>query len=260
MFYVTSSGITFYDDDGELLHTFSRSSGNNVVTFDITTETISESYVANVLSASNGIFNYTGGDAIISSYAGEKINLVANFTGVNSTSTDFLIGSSSGNLTIQNARDKIMDVAINNNTVAYAYMASGGGDLDGSSFSQFEVIFGGENSSNVITAGSGGSSLWGGSGGNDILTGGAGQDTFVFGKYDGADIINNASASDVVNLYDVSLSDITDNQIEGNKISATFNTGGSVQINFTENLSAKINFADGTSWRFNNEIHNWQSA
>lgn len=45
--------------------------------------------------------------------------------------------------------------------VAYAYMASGSGEINGSGLSPLEVIIGGNNLANQIIAGSGGSSLWG---------------------------------------------------------------------------------------------------
>ena len=203
---------------------------------------------------------YSGGNKSITNYsAGQKINFNADFTGIGFSGNNFMVNSSSGSLTIQNARNKVIDVAVGGNTVAYAYLASSGGAINGSGFSQLEVIIGGNNSANTITAGSGGSSLWGGSGGNDILTGGSGSDTFFYGKNDGADIINNASSADVVNLYDVRLSDITSATTSGRTISATFNTGSSLQINSAENLSATFKLADG-NFKFNHSSGNWQSA
>ena len=120
------------------------------------------------------------------------------------------------------------------------------------------VFIGGNEVSNIITAGNGNSSLWGGTGGTDTLTGGNGQDIFFFGKNDGADVINNASSSDVVNLYDVSLSDIVAANVEGNVVSATFNTGATLQINSAENLSPTFQLAD-SSWKYNHSSGNWQS-
>ena len=221
---------------------------------------VSQSSESSNLSPVNDSYRYEGGNKNLNNYVlGEKIELRSDFTGIGFNDSDFMINSSSGSLTIQNARDKIMDVAVEGNTIAYAYLSSSEGNLDGSGFSQYEVIIGGNNSANQITAGSGGSSLWGGSGGNDILTGGAGQDNFFFGKGDGADIINNAGSSDVVNLYDVSLADITAATASGNKISVTFNTGSKLQINSTENLSSTFNLADG-SFKFNHDSGQWQSA
>jgi len=203
---------------------------------------------------------YSGGNVTVTSYTdNEAINYQADFTGISFNSTDFMVNSSTGTLTIQNARDKLMNFAVNGNTVAYALMSGGGGEINGGSFSALTVFLGGNDASDVITAGSGGSSLWGGSGGYDTLTGGAGQDNFFFGKYDGADIINNASASDVVRLYDVSLSDIVSANVDGNVISANFNTGGSVQIYSTENLSPTFQLAD-SAYKYNQSTGQWQNA
>ena len=211
-------------------------------------------------AVTNTGINYSGGNATVTNYTAEEaINYQTDFTGLGFTDTDFIVHSSSGSLTIQNARDKLMNFAVNGNTVARALMSSGGGEINGGSFGELTVFIGGNEVSNIITAGNGNSSLWGGTGGTDTLTGGAGQDIFFFGKNDGADVINNASSSDVVNLYDVSLSDIVAANISGNAVSATFNTGATLQINGTENLSPTFRLADG-SWKFNHTSGNWQSA
>ena len=263
-FTITDSGIIFDDDELGQIYTYNRSSGNNVVSFNIVNDnySISESYVANILSASNGVFNYTGGDASISSYAGEKVNLVANsLTGIDIFGgDDFILNFSTGDLTVENARDKVIDIAFENNTIAYAAMASGALDLDASSLSQLLILVGGNNASNKFVAGSGGSWLWGGVGGSDTLTGGTGSDVFWFGKNDGTDFINNASSSDVVNLYDVSINDITSlNTEEDHQITIGLNTGANIKINSSENVSAKITMAEG-SVNFNHSTKQWQLA
>ncbi|MBQ7629817.1 MAG: hypothetical protein IJS81_06345 [Selenomonadaceae bacterium] len=202
---------------------------------------------------------YEGGNKTVTNYAGEKINYHTDFTGIGFNDTDFIINSSSGSLTIQNARDKVIDVAINNNTIAYVYMASGGGEIDGRNISQFEIIIGGNNASNIIYAGSGGSSLWGGFGGTDTLTGGEGYDTFFYGKNDGADVINNAGSIDLVYLYDISLSDISEIGFGANQINLKFASGGTLQVNSAENLSPTIQLAEG-DFKFNHSTNTWQGA
>ena len=137
---------------------------------------VSQSSESNNLAPLNDRYGYRGGNKNITDYVfGEKIEFFSDYSGFDFTDRDFKLKSSSGDLTIKNARDKIMDVAVNGNTVAYAYMASGSGEINGSGLSSLEVIIGGNNLANQIIAGSGGSSLWGGSGGNDVLTGGSGQ-------------------------------------------------------------------------------------
>ena len=120
-------------------------------------------------------------------------------------------------------------------------------------------ILAGNAADNWIAGGAGTSSLWGGNGGNDTLIGGSGVDMFWYGKNDGADLIGNASSGDVVNLYDVSLSDIVSANVEGNVVSATFNTGATLQINSAENVSPQFRLVDG-AWRYNHAENSWQSA
>jgi|GEM_PF-754348 len=220
-----------------------------------------ESSVVNLLTKENNTYTYSGGNATITSYTtGEKIKLASDVTGIGLSGDDFLINSDTGNLTIKNARSQLLEVTdSNDSTVAYSYMADSSGELNGSNYSQLEVIIGANEQSNIITAGSGGSSLWGGTGGVDTLIGGAGQDNFFFGKYDGADVINNASASDVVRLYDVSLSDIVSANVDGNVISANFNTGATLQIASLEDNSATFQLTD-SSYKYNHSSKSWQSV
>ena len=166
-----------------------------------------------------------------------------------------MLNSSTGSLTIQKARDKVIDVAVGGNTVAYAYLSSSGGTINGSGISQLEVIIGATYGQDIITAGSGGSSLWGGSGSYgsgsyDTLTGGAGIDTFFWGKSDGSDIIN---------LYDVSLENIISAKTEGNEIYVRFDTGCDLLVESSENLSATFKLADG-NFKFNHSSGEWQNA
>ena len=206
-------------------------------------------------------FVFNTGNDIISNYgAGDKINFNVQFTGIGINGSDFAINSSTGSVIIQDAKDKVIEVAdASGNVAARVYMASNSGVIDGRGIGGIELITGGNNVSNEIFAGDGGSSLWGGASGNDILTGGAGQDNFFYGKNDGADVINNASSSDTVNLYDVTLADITAAVTSENQISVTFNTGSNLQINSAENLSATFNLADG-NWKFNHSSGTWQNA
>ena len=207
----------------------------------------------------SNIITYEGGYKTVTNYAGEKINYHTDFRGIGFNDTDFMINSSSGTLTIQNTRDKVIDIAVNGSSVAYVYMASGAGEINGSGFSQLEVILGGNNASNVITAGSGGSSLWGGVGGYDTLTGGSGVDTFFYGKSDGADVIKNAGSNDLVWLYDVSLSDISQIGFGSNQINLSFASGGTLKVNSAGSLSPKIQLSEG-SFRFNHSTNSWQNA
>ena len=117
-------------------------------------------------------------------------------------------------------------------------------------------------SSTSIISSVGQSTLYGGSGGNDTLIGGNGTDTFWFGKNDGTDVIKNASSSDTVKLYDVSLSEITSYNVssEGN-VSVGFSSGASLQVQGTsDNLTSTFQFANGQKFNFNKSTRSWQTV
>ena len=135
--------------------------------------------------------NYTQGDSI---------NLATEVTGFTvSDNGAIVVNSTNGTLTIENCKDEIMSFADSNgNLIAYAFVASGEGVLDGRGISAFEVIIGADNAPNYILASGSGSSLYGGKGGGNTLAGGAGQDTFVY--TDGTDLVTNATTGDKVNF------------------------------------------------------------
>ena len=56
-----------------------------------------------------GNYNYTGGNRTIQNYSqDEQINLASDFTGIGLDDNNFYVNSSSGTLTIQNSRDKVI--------------------------------------------------------------------------------------------------------------------------------------------------------
>ncbi len=216
---------------------------------------------------SDWIFNpnfYTGGwQAISNVVSGSKIYFGTEFTGANFDGAgNLLVGSSVGVLTVQNVWDKVIDVSnAAGKTFLTAYEAFWPGVLDGRVLSGYELIEGSNFGADIIFAGDGGSNLWGGSGSlSDTLVGGNGADLFTGGKYQGADTFINASAGDVVNLSDVSLSDIVATYSDGaGTIALQFNTGNVITIQGNDTLSAAINLAD-SSWRFNQTTQTWQTA
>ena len=65
-------------------------------------------------------------------------------------------------------RDKFIGYsAQNSEVIAYSYVASGGGNVDGRGKNQAEILIGADHQNNQIFAGNGGSSLWGANGGAD---------------------------------------------------------------------------------------------
>ncbi len=180
----------------------------------------------------NSAYTYSGGNQIISDYSqGKQINLATDFQGIGLNGNSFYVTSSSGSLEIQNARDKVISYGdASGNLIAYSYLASGGGEIDGRNISQFEIIIGGDHVDNQIYAGNGGSSLWGGGGGSDTLTGGDGYDEFFYALGSGDDVIKNANRNDLVNLLGVSLSQITDAAISLGEINISFSDGGHLKL------------------------------
>ena len=126
---------------------------------------------------------------------------------------------------------------------------------------QATIHFAGDGGNNQITAGKGNDSLWGGAGSSeDVLIGGSGQDMFWYGKGDGNDQVQKSKTGDVVNLYDVTLADITTAGFNGSAISVGFNTGFNLNVNVSSNLSSTFRLADGTNWQYNKSSSAWQSA
>ena len=212
---------------------------------------------SNVLQKNESGYTYSGGNKYISDYASEKINYQTDYQGFSFNDTDFILSSSSGNLTVQNVRDKLIDVAIDGNTVAYAFMASSSGVINGGGISQLEIILGGSYTSNEFIAGNGGSSMWGGVCGIDTLTGGDGNDNFFFGKNDGVDLINNASSADLIYLYDINLSDIVSVSYGTNQINLNLSSGSYLQVSGVDNNSATFQLTDGSKFKCDTNTQAW---
>lgn len=208
-------------------------------------------------------YTYSGGWSLISDFiTGNKVKLASDVLGFEVSDNDFAMNSSTGRLTIENSRDKIIDFSDSyGNTGFYAYVAGNAGVVDGHAFLNFEIIVGADNQSNNLIAGYGGSSLWGGFGFSaDILTGGLGLDNFLLGKNDGNDHVAGASSIDTVSLYDASLSDIVATAVSDNLVAVAFNTGVVVTVENSDSVTPAFQLSDGTSYRYNRANASWQSA
>ena len=206
---------------------------------------------------------YTGGNQVISNYqSGEKIIFGAQYTGAfYDGAGNFLAGSSTGALAIQNAADKVIDLSdAAGNAFVKAYAATTAGLIDGRGIAGFELI-NGSAGSDTIFAGDGGSQLWGG-GDNvtDVLVGGNGADIFIGGRMQGTDLIVNASSADVVHLNDATLSDIVATAEDNGVVAVAFNTGSVIAAQSTELLSSAFVLSDGSAYRYNHVNKNWQTA
>ena len=208
-------------------------------------------------------YTYDGGWSLISDLlTGDKVKLASDVLGIQVSKEDFIVNSSTGALTIENSRDKLIDFSDTyGNTSVYAYVAGNAGVVDGRAFVNFEIIVGAEDKSNNLIAGYGGSSLWGGVGFSaDILTGNLGIDNFVIGKSEGNDCISNASASDTISLYDVSLSDIVATVANNGAVALAFNTGFAVTVESTDSVTPAFQLSDGTRYAYNFSTAAWQNA
>ena len=212
----------------------------------------------------NNNFTFTGGNQALYNYAGQRIFIGALPTSMNPVGENFYFYFPSGTLTITNARDKVIDFRNANDggsELAKGYVATNPMVIDLRGSAGVQYLVGSDAGSNTIYAGNQSAYLWGNVGNaGDYLVGGAGYDTFYVGKYEGNDAVQNASAADTVNLYDVRLSDITYTAESNGIVGIGLNTGNTVTIQSTDFISAKISLADGTNWRFNHQTKAWQGA
>ena len=113
---------------------------------------------------------------------------------------NFIVNTADGALTIENCRNEV--IAFNDssgNLLAYAYMTSEEGTIDGRGISAYEIIIGADNKPNLLMASGSGSSLYGGKGiVVNTLQGGNGADTFLY--TDGSGVITNATTGDKINF------------------------------------------------------------
>ena len=123
------------------------------------------------------------------------------------------------------------------------------------------LILAGNSISNTIYDGSGNSSLWGGTGNvDDTLIGSSGAEMFWYGKYEGYDVISNADSSDVVNLYDVNLSEITSADVSAGQVVIRFNTGTALVIQDSNSITPTFQLGGGGRYNYNRASGQWQTS
>ena len=130
--------------------------------------------------------------------------------------------------------------------------------------SELEVLYGDEND-NTLMAGDDGAELWGGPGGNDLLFGGAGADVFRAGKGEGNTEIWGYEENDLVDLWNVSLEDITDITFASyeaynlKSMTISLSDGASIEvISESEVGSTTVRLGDGSKWQHNYSDGSWQ--
>ena len=202
-------------------------------------------------------YTYSGGNKIIENYQqGEVVKLASDYQGIDLNGNSFFVKSSSGQLEIQNSRDKFIGYSAESEVVAYSYVASGGGNVDGRDKNVAEIFIGADNADNQIYAGSGGSSLWGGIGGTDTLIGGEGYDEFFYAVGSGSDIMQNVGDNDLINLASINLSQISGVDVSVGQVNINFVDGGNLQINGGSSVGYQI--AEGT-FQVNQSTKEWSN-
>ncbi|MBQ9486394.1 MAG: hypothetical protein IJU91_01140, partial [Selenomonadaceae bacterium] len=109
---------------------------------------------------------------------------------------------------------------------------------------------------NEIRAGAGSNELWGGAG-NDVLYGGGGaQDTYLYGVNEGSDVIYNSVSTDKVDLYNVSLEQISGYGYENNNLILNMAGGESLTVVGQDGASNFV-LADRSAYNYNRQTNTW---
>lgn len=126
--------------------------------------------------------------------------------------------------------------------------------IDASGSAGGNLLFGDWNGNQIISGGND-STLWGGEGSaDDVLIGGAGKDVFRYGAGEGNDTIDNLQADDLLELYNVNLSDVTFTQ----------ETDAGILIGVGENVltvngqsDTRAFLADGSTFVYSRDAKAW---
>ena len=233
----TSSSSTDTNSGGTSTSTTSSGGGDTIINNNY--NYYGDVYIINI---TGNVYIYNGGNKVINNYQqGEVVQLDSDYQGIDLKDNSFFVNSSSGQLEIQNSRDKFISYgAGNSNVVAYSYVASGGGEVNGRDKGAAEIMIGGDNANNQIYAGSGGSSMWGGNGGADSMQGGEGYDEFFFAMGSGNDVVQNASENDMINLLGMTLDQISSAQVTEQGVDLSFTDGGNLKVEGNTNVGYKL--------------------
>ena len=111
---------------------------------------------------------------------------------------------------------------------------------------------GGSTAADVITGGTGSSSLWGGAGNvSDTLKGGSGEDTFFYGLGEGNDVFVNVASTDKVMLYGINAADVTGATYSATKTTLTMSDGAKLTFN---------NLANGATFTLDDSKYTYNSS
>lgn len=166
------------------------------------------------------------------------------------TQTQFAYSTSSSTvMTLDSTGDK--EVWLNENSEEVT--------IDATSTTGSNVLAG-NNKDNQIFGGYGHNEMWGGSyKTNDYLFGGTGQNTFWYGKGEGIDLVENTKKGDTINLYNITIGDISNVEITDSSISIVVGEEG-VAVNSSDEVSPTFKLSNGESYNYNRSSAEWQKA
>ena len=108
----------------------------------------------------------------------------------------------------------------------------------------------------MIISGGNNSVLWGGFG-DDVIYGGAGADVFCFGAGGGNDTFCNVGDDDLINFYNVTLSDLT--LLQETDSGMLIGVGSDV-LTVVGQSNTAVAFADGSAIRYNRATKSWTAV
>lgn len=116
----------------------------------------------------------------------------------------------------------------------------------------------GNEQNNIIRGSKGNSSLWGGTGDDvDMLIGASGYDEFFYLKGNGKDMIRNVESTDLINLMDISMDDISSTNESTSYLNINFKDGGRLIIEAKNDLQFKL--SDGSQMEYNQTKKEWRT-
>ena len=205
------------------------------------------SFFAKTESSTDEIFKYTT-DGVNTSYA--KIGYTNQDNEFQYADGITFIGSSDHEDTLKvSTYDKSVDLRGNQ------YISIDNIDARNSSSSYNYLQLTGNAGNNKIY-GAAGNTLWGEQGNDELYGSGVGGNTYLYGVNEGNDIIYNSTASDHVDLYNVSLSEISSYGYDGSSLRLNMYNGDSLTVVGSDGASNFV-LADRSEYSYNRSTDTW---
>lgn len=204
--------------------------------------------VSNWLFGSNSQYSRRGG--FIGGLVNDVVNYGSSLFSSTQTTTTTTTSSEVKTVTLNEVGNK--EVWLSNDSEDVAINAT---NTTGSN------ILAGNNKDNQIFGGSGSNNMWGGSfKTNDYLFGGTGQNTFWYGKGEGVDLVENTKQGDTINLYNITLGDISNVEITDSSITLVIGDSEGIGVSSSDEVSPTFKLSNGESYNYNRSSAQWQQA